>query len=301
MIKSGILFITLALAAIPAASQVAPPSARQWSVNNSNAFTNRMSYAEPYSLKNQSRLIGYEVRKYGVNLGWDGLDGGRFEFRRQAPARVRDHRPGPIGGDEKVAIYSTKARQYLVYQDRGPVKAALGWSSEIFSSPSAYQWHIHDQSTSDGRVHFALFNDDVGKYLVYQVQTYGINLGWLDDTPPATQLFSVALTAQQIVQGWVPYLGSFGQNTRGNLLSVQNASQSATLLFVKPGKSTSDCSDPSATVRVSPRTTMTPDQMKSLYGSATPRLGINFLACLTTPTPQSISLTFINITYKLDP
>jgi hypothetical protein len=45
---------------------------------------------------------------------------------------------------------------------------------------------------------------------------------------------------------------------------VQNASQSATLLFVKPGKSTNDCSDPNATVRVAPRATMTADLMKTL-------------------------------------
>jgi hypothetical protein len=85
------------------------------------------------------------------------------------------------------------------------------------------------------------------------------------------------------------------------LLTVQNASQSATLMFVKPGKSTINCSDPNATVRVAPRASMTADQMKTLYGSVTPRLPIIFLACLATPTPQSISLTFVNITYKLDP
>jgi hypothetical protein len=45
---------------------------------------------------------------------------------------------------------------------------------------------------------------------------------------------------------------------------------------------------------------MTADQMKTLYGSASPQLPINFLACLTTPRPQSISLTYLNITYKLD-
>jgi hypothetical protein len=122
----------------------------------------------------------------------------------------------------------------------------------------------------------------------------------LNDTGPATQSFSVGLSAQQITNGWVPYLGSFGQNTRGNLMSAQNASQTATLMFVKPGKSTSDCSDPTATLRVAPRAMMSADQMKILYSSATPRLPINFLACLTTPTPQSISLTFLNISYKLD-
>jgi hypothetical protein len=45
---------------------------------------------------------------------------------------------------------------------------------------------------------------------------------------------------------------------------------------------------------------MTADQMKLLYRSATPRPPISFLACLTTPTPTQITVTFLNITYKLD-
>jgi hypothetical protein len=214
---------------------------------------------------------------------------------RQAPAGTRDHRKGPIAPDDNVAIFNTKTLRYLKYYDRGDTKAELEWSST-----PVYEWQLQDQSASAGRVHFALFNSRVKKYLVHKVQNYGINLGWLNEAGPTTQSFSVGLSAQQITNGWVPYLGSFGQNTRGMLMSVQNASQSATLMFVKPGKSTSDCSDPNATLRVAPRAMMSTDQMKMLYGSATPRLPINFLACLTTPTPQSISLTFLNISYKLD-
>jgi len=82
---------------------------------------------------------------------------------------------------------------------------------------------------------------------------------------------------------------------------VRNASPSATLLFLKPGQSITGCSVPNATVRVAPRATLTSDQMKTLYGSETPWLPITFLACLSSPTSQSISLTHLNITYKLDP
>ena len=140
------------------------------------------------------------------------------------------------------------------------------------------------------------------KYLVYKVQNYGVNLGWLvAPTSPQPQTFSLAMTAQQITNGWVPYLGTFGQNLKGNVISVQNASQKATLLFVKRSQSTTNCSDPNATVRVAPRAMMTADQMKLLYLSATPRPPISFLACITTPTPQSsIAITFLNITFKLD-
>ena len=285
------LFTLLAAAALPAASEAAPAAAKQWNVNNAN----QISFATEYELYNTTEQIGYENRTFGVDLGWVGHSGGLFEFLRKAPAGVRDHRKGPIAADDNVAIYNTKTRRYLMYYSRGDTKAELEWSNT-----PVYEWQIQDQSSAGGRVHFALFNSRVKKYLVHKFQNYGINLGWFTNTPPTPKSFSVGLSAQQITNGWVPYLGSFGQNTKGNLLTVQNASQSATLLFVKPGKSTSDCSDPNATVRVAPRASMTADQMKTLYGSATPRLAINFLACLTTPTPQSISLTFLNITYKLD-
>ena len=284
------VFAALALAALPFASKAAPAAAKQWNVNN----TDRMSPATEYELYNTTEQLGYDNRTFGVDLGWVGHSGGYFEFLRKAPPGVRDHR-GPIAADENVAIYNTKTRRYLMYYDRADTKAELEWSNT-----PVYEWQIQDQSASGGRVHFALFNSRVKKYLVHKVQNYGINLGWLNDSPPAPKSFSLALSAQQITQGWVPYKGSFGQNTKGNLLSVENASQNATLMFVKPGKSTNDCSDPNATVRVAPRGMMTADQMKTLYGSAAPRLAINFLACLTTPAPQSISLTFLNITYKLD-
>ena len=285
------LIAAFVFAALPASSEAAPAAARQWNVN----YADQLSYAVEYELYNTSEQIGYENRTFGVDLGWV-RNGGHFEFRRQVPPGTTDHRKGPIPADANVAIYNTKTRRYLKYYDRGDTKAELEWSDT-----PVYQWQLQDQSAaSGGRVHFALFNTRVKKYLVHKVQNYGINLGWYNVTPPAPQSFSVALSAQQITNGWVPYLGSFGQNTKGNLLTVQNASQAATLLFVKPGKSTSDCSDPNATLRVAPRGVFTADQMKTLYGSATPRLPINFLACLTTPTPQSISLTFLNITYKLD-
>jgi hypothetical protein len=295
MIKNRILSALLAiltLAAICGRSEAAPFAAKQWSVNN----TDQISFGTDYELYNKTSQLGYDHRTFGIDLGWVGHSGGYFQFMRWAASGVRDHRRGPVAGDEDVAIYNTMARRYLKYYRRGDTEAELDWSST-----PVYEWQIQDQSASGGRVHFALFNSRAKKYLIYEVKNYGINLGWLNSAPPAPQSFSVAMSAQQITQGWVPYLGSFGQNTRGNLLTVQNASQNATLLFVKPGKSTNDCSDRNATVPLAPRGMMTADQMKTLYGSATPRLAINFLACLTTPTPQSISLTFLNITYKLDP
>ncbi len=288
----AVLLGVLALIAMPVVSEAAPPAAKQWSVDKTNQISNETEYA----LYNGSRKLGYDNRTFGVDLGW--VNGGFFFFVRKTPAGRRDRRIGLIGGNEDVALFNTKRNAYLKYYRRGDAKAELEWNDDT----PVYEWQIQDQSASGGRVHFALFNSRVKKYLVYKVQNYGINLGWLVATPPQPQSFSLAMTAQQITNGWVPYLGTFGQNIKGNLLSVQNASQKATLLFVKPRQSTNNCSDPNATVRVAPRGMMTPDQMKLLYGSATPRPPISFLACITTPTPtQSIAVTFLNITYKLDP
>ncbi len=289
--RIGTLLIgALALIALPAVSVAAPSAAKQWSVDKTDQISNETEYA----LYNGSRKLGYENRTFGVDLGW--VNGGFFFFVRKTPAGRRDRRMGPIGGNEDVAIFNTKRNDYLKYYERGAARAELEWNDT-----PVYEWQIQDQSASGGRVHFALFNSRVKKYLVYQFKNYGINLGWLSQGPPTPLSFSVAMSEQPITNGWVPYLGTFGKNTKGNLLSVQNASQKATLMFVKPGQSTNNCSDPNATVLVAPRGMMTADQMKTLYKSATPRLPINFLACLTTPTPQAVRLTYLNITYKLDP
>ena len=281
----------LALIALPAVSKAAPTAARQWSVDK----TTQISYETDYVLFNEGSQIGYENRTFGVDLG-RGVRGGFFAFLRQAPPGKRDRRLGPIAEGDNVAIFNTKTLRYLKFYARGDAKAELEWSNT-----PVYEWQIQDQSASGGRVHFALFNTRVKKYLVYKVQNYGINLGWLVDASPQPQSFSLAMTAQPVTNGWVPYLGTFGQNLKANLLSVQNANQKATLMFVKPGQSTNKCSDPNATVRVAPLAKMTADQMKLLYGSATPRPPISFLACITTPMqPQSIGITFLNITFKLD-
>lgn len=286
----AVLLGAVVLIAMPAVSAAAPAAARQWTVDQTNQISNETRYA----LYNRGSKIGYDNRTFGVDLA-RGHNGGFFFFVRQAPSGKRDRRMGPIPEDANVAIFNTKTNRYLMFYARGDVKAELEWTNT-----PVYEWQIQDQSASNGSVHFALFNSRVKKYLVYKVQNYGINLGWLIDTTPATRSFSVGMLAQQITNGWVPYLGNFGQNSKGNLISAQNANQTATLMFVKPGKSTNDCSDPTATVRIAPGGKMTPDQMKTLYGSTTPRLPISFLACITTPKQQLIRLTFLNISYKLD-
>ena len=274
-----------ALAAVPAAADAqAPTAANEWQVRNAATVQTGTPY-QLYNTRNNSQL-GHDNRTFGVDLGWKRS--GHFEFRRATSSpNVRDHRRGPITETENVAIYNDKIHRYLKYYKRGQWKAELEWSKT-----PVYEWQVRGQQGN----RFALFNDRVDRFLVYQVKNYGINLGWLETGPPAPQTASVALTAQQTTQGWIPYLGRLGGP--GTLLGVQNASQTATLLFVKPGKSTNDCSDPNATVRVAPGATMTAEQRKTLYGAETPGLPVPFLACVTTATPQSISLTFLNVTYR---
>lgn len=284
-----------ALAVVPAAAQT-PPDAIQWKV--AHAF--RLVSAVEYELYDKNTQLGHVSNGPGVELGWvQGHMGGLWEFRHEAPPNTTDHRRRPISTTDKVALYNTNARRYLKYYARNTAVVEVAWTTT-----ASYEWQLHDQSTAGEQVNFALFNLRVRKYLVSRGQQLGINLGWYSaPTTPATLSFSLTLSAQQITQGWVPYLGKFPilGIANGNLLTVRNDSSSATLLFVKPGKSTNNCGDPNATFRVAPRATMTTEQMKTLYGSETPRLPITFLACLSSPTPQSISLTHVTITYKLDP
>jgi len=292
------LISLLGLFAPAAASQAAVPSdAHQWEVHNADGVSSGIDY-ELHNKKNKKQ-IGYKKRTdYGhsVDLDWVGHSGGHFQFMHKAPDGTRDHRRRPIPENADVAVYNTKAKRYLKYKKHDNTVTELEWSRT-----PAYEWQIHDQKGTSV-ASFALFNIRAKKYLVLQTKDYGINLGWFNDSPPPSpESFSLALQPQQVIQGYVPYLGSFGENIKGNLLTVQNASQTGTLLFVKPGKSSNDCGDPNATVIVAPRATMTADQMKALYGSAMPRLAVNFLACLAVPPSQPIGLTFLNLSYHMDP
>lgn len=293
MSPRSLLIAVLALvtvAALPGVAQAdAPSGAKQWRVANASS----VSSGTEYQLFNTTGgRLGYDNRTFGVDLGWNkGSNGGHFEFRRDSgKPNVRDHRTGPLAEDQRVAIYNTRTRKYLRFHERGEWKAGLEWDR----SPQ-YQWELRGQQGAG----FALFNTKKQRYLIHQFKNYGINLGWLENAP-TTRSASVPMSAQQVVQGWVPFLGSFGGGLNGTLQSVQNASSTATLLFIKPGRRTEQCGDPTATVPLPPRATMTAEQRTTLYGSATPRLPLTFVACLTTPTQQSVTLTFLNITYQLD-
>jgi hypothetical protein len=286
----GVLSL-IALAAVPAASSAAPPAnTTQWKVRN----TASISAATSYELVNaRGGQLGYTNRRLGVDLGFVGSSGGHFEFKR---LNLRDHRRLRAG--EKLALYNTKTRRYLFGAGQ-TFGINLNWTK----SPS-WEWRIELRQGS--QTQFALYNTKVNDYLVYGSRTFGPNLKWYKDTlpkpePPPQTVFSVALRRQIIVQGPIPYLGSFGSGLDpGVITRVKNTETTATLHFVKPGHSTQECTNPSAVVSVAPGATMTADQLKAAFGSTSPRVPIAFVACLSRPGPGLVDLAFIEIEFKRD-
>ena len=174
------LISLVGLFALVAASQAAVPSdAHQWEVHNADGVSSGIDY-ELYNQKNKKQ-IGYKKRTdYGhrVDLDWVGHSGGHFQFMHKAPDGTRDHRRRPIPENADVAVYNTKARRYLKYKKHDNTVTELEWSQT-----PAYEWQIHDQKGTSV-ASFALLNIRAKKYLVLQTKDYGINLGWLSDSPP---------------------------------------------------------------------------------------------------------------------
>ena len=177
---------------------------------------------------------------------------------------------------------------------RGIGQAELEWNSK-----ASYEWQLHDMSAASGRVHFALFNTRKNLYLVEQLKA-GMDLGWYGEAPLS---FSLSLNAQQITQGWVPYLGKFPifGSAGGILLSVANAgSQGVTLMFLKPGTNTSQCSNWAATASCAgDRDDRATDENYLWRGHSCPADQF-FGLRRGPPSGTIIPLTFINITYRLN-
>lgn len=283
----------LLAAALPgAAAAAAPTEAAQWSL-----ITSRPSVNVAYAFENliARSHVRYGERTFGINLVW-GAKHSQWTFMPRAPANVRDHRRRAMQPGEPVAIYNSVARRYLVYGERT-------WGINlVWSKTPLYEWKV--EVDSDGDV--SLYNSDVRDHLVYGRRGTGINLRWLKDVrrdaaqngPGSLHDASVLLTAQPVIQGYVPFLGSYGGGVNFNavLTKVSNPPGAAPLLFVKPGFSTEQCGNANATISLAPGATMTADQLRTLYGSTTPSLrnAITFLACAVT---QQRS-TFINVQWR---
>jgi hypothetical protein len=289
MTKSRLIaaFIALFALAIPAtASATDALDPQQWGLTNS-------STAGQYLLFNQqiNKPVGHGSRTWGVDLDW-GQEGGYWRFLRAN----RDHRGGaPIG--EPVAMYNTKARKYLIYGSQ-TFGINLKWSS----SPR-YEWRLEKPSSAGG---LALYNLAQKDHVVYGKRSTGINLRWLKDLRKekgqgavgSIHDASVFMTAQPPVQGYVPFLGSYGGGgTKAVLTKVANPANGAPLRFIKPGRSSSQCGQDDAVIKLGPGQTMTADQMKTLWSSATPSLAsaVPFLACAAT----QFSTVWVNVQYRI--
>jgi hypothetical protein len=131
-------------------------------------------------------------------------------------------------------------------------------------------------------------------------------------TPSIPETIRVPLHRQIIVQGFVPYVGTFplpiGSVPPGRLLQMrvpQSGLQvDMAVSFVKPGHSTTECGNPNAVVVIREGETASPAQMTAIFGVPQPKYSspnpINFVACNIGPAGQIPDIVEIEITIKED-
>jgi hypothetical protein len=254
--------------------------ARELKTNTAYAFRNLVN----------GKRIAYGERMWGINLEWTS-SGAEWVFRTNLPSGVWHPPTGPtsrgnprrdhvFGPNVMVGIFNTTHKHYLVHDSRF-VGVDLGWSRE-----PKYEWKA--ERNPSGEV--SLYNTSARDYVVHGVRGEGINLQWLAVLKRATAANAVGsvhkatvwMNAQPVVQGYVPFLGTYGGGgTKSVLTKVTNAQPNVQLNFLKPGYRTDQCGQPGATIALVGGHTMTDDQMRTVWGSATPSLGVAlpFLAC----------------------
>ena len=78
----------------------------QWYVTNTDTFLTNTAY----ELWTGDVQLGYARYDYGEDVTWERAKGGHFIFIPD----IRDHRHLPAQNFDKVAIYNTKGKKYLV-------------------------------------------------------------------------------------------------------------------------------------------------------------------------------------------
>ena len=286
MVKSQIaaVLVTLLALAVDAAAQDSGDP-HEWDIGGKRR-SGDVFYL--FNRRNTKDLI-YGGR-WGVDLDWHSISGlSQWMFRRKPVGNVTDHREF-LRDDEPLALYNTAAHEFLSY-------GYQNWGIDLkWSRTAVYEWNARVDDA--GRL--ALFNAKKRAYVVYGDRPMGINLRWLSgmSSPGGVKTASVTLTAQPIIQGYVPFLGSFGDNVRGTLTKVSNPFPDIVVNFVKPGRSTNNCGDPAAIVTLGPRETLTSAEMTAAFGASAPRLPVTFLACGTSNTV--LRVVYVNIEYRLD-
>ena len=167
-----------------------------------------------------------------------------------------------------------------------------------------YEWLVTELGG-----HIALFNAVQGDYLVYAKRRYGINLRWREDVNRrffGEQTTTVPLPEQSLFTDFPHYYRArFGAAIKGivrNLKFVTTTPETpedflGTAMFLKRGRRPSECvtPNPDAVVGVGLGRTLTAAELKTLVGSATPRLPVTFRACLGLGPP--IEFMHLRVTY----
>jgi hypothetical protein len=280
----------------PSLPCVSELDAHQWRVPKPEANT----YDADYQLYNWANggskhdLIDHH-RTFGADLDFgngEKVSTGLRQFSFKRPSG----KPGPIPASETVAIYDNFTHKYLVnaHQTFG---IDLNWADG-----ASYQWRLMP-GTTPGSV--GLYNTHRGDFVVYGEESFGIDLEWFKEFQrrnpgsflaphPAT----VTLISQPVEEGFVPYFASFGGGVGGEgetLRSITNPSSHVTILFVKNGHNTNQCDEPGAVEPLGPSATFGGPQLALIYGSATPPLRINFVACVVAS--ANVTSLPLNIVY----
>jgi hypothetical protein len=281
----------------PSLPCVSGVDAHQWHVPKPEANT----YDADYQLYNWANggskhdLIDHK-RTFGADLDFgngEKVSTGLRQFSFKRPSG----KPGLIPASETVAIYDNFTHKYLVnaHQTYG---IDLDWAAG-----AAYQWRLVPGVTP-GSV--GLYNTRRGDYVVYGEQTFGVDLEWFKEYQRRNNLSSsfalhsatVTLVAQQVEEGFVPFLGNFGGGTGAQgetLRSIKNPLGNVAILFVKRGHNTNQCGESGAVEVLGPGGTLGGSQLGSIFGSATPLLPIQIVACVVAS--ASVTSVPLNIVY----
>jgi hypothetical protein len=281
--------IAVALTVSPlsaAARAVEPLDPYQWTFLNPTSVSSIPIPEVAYTATNERNngILGYHERRFGINLSWVGSAGtGQWTFRRVGGQ-------GQILAHEAVALHNNTTGDYVRYGSR-KYGINLKWSST-----PVYEWRVGER---DG--HISLFNITHGDYVVYRARRFGINLRWREDVNNPFPGFGTRTTtvflARQSAALPAYFVRRFGVGFSGRLRSVTHVTSvvpniGAEALFLKPGRSSSDCHDPAAVVALGRGETLTEADMREVFGDDEPRLPVRFRACITTvaATPATVDL-----------
>jgi hypothetical protein len=293
--------IQLANATILAATDVVAEPLLDWIVPASTSEPLKANYDVPLKNHTERACLVYKERPFGINLGWSSACKPNISFVRQSGTWDAVHY------GERIAIH-VDGHGYLRYKER-TFGINLVWSDK-----PVFEWEIHGgRDVHDGDVvwkntPFAIYNHVEHDHVIYCERTFGINLRWardcrhIGDTASHEYHFTVYLQPQPIYQGNIPYVARFPAfgDSNGTLKAVSLPEQyygELVVRFVKPGRSTAECTDPTAVVDLREGKSLSAQDMQTLFGAATPGLPVVFVACVGKSPFGSVTPVLLNVTW----